>query len=334
MNPEIAKLGHVSLVTPNLEKSLWFFHEVLGLEITERSSDTVYLRAYGEFEHHSLVLKAGDRAYMDHIGWRVKRPEDVEQFEHLLKQSGTEVQKILKGHEAGQGDAIRFQMPTGHNFELYYDVQKPLAPEGERSVLKNQTHKAWNRGISPRRIDHVNVWTTHDPSVSHNWLSEQLGFKMREYIRVNNEQVLAGWMSVTPLVHDIAVMGMPNAATPARLHHVAYWLDNAQDVLRACDILRENGIVPDSGPGKHGISQALFTYVRDPGSGHRVELFSNSYLIFDPDWEPLEWTEKDMDLGLTYWGPTEYVPNQNNHAMDQTTEALSQLSSLAAVAKD
>ncbi|EKN67770.1 VOC family protein [Schinkia azotoformans] len=76
--PEIAKLGHVSLVTPNLQKSLWFFHEVLGLEITERSKDTVYLRVNNEFEHHSLVFLAGDRAYMDHVGWRVKRPEDVE----------------------------------------------------------------------------------------------------------------------------------------------------------------------------------------------------------------------------------------------------------------
>lgn len=319
--PEIAKLGHVSLVTPDLKKSLWFFHDVLGLEITERSQNTVYLRANGEFEHHSLVLKSGDRPYMDHVGWRVKRPEDVEQFEYLLKSSGTEVKKLPKGQESGQGDAISFQMPTGHNFELYFDVEKPLPPEEERSVLKNQTHRSWNRGIAPRRIDHVNLWTSHNPGSAHDWLSTKLGFKMREYVRLNNGHVVGGWMSVTPLVHDIAVMGDPHAATPARLHHVAYWLDNAQDVLRACDILREHRIIPDQGPGKHGISQALFTYVRDPASGHRVELFSNGYLIFDPDWEPVEWKEEELALGLTFWGPTEYVPHRDNHVMDQTTEA-------------
>lgn len=321
MNPEIAKLGHVSLVTPDLDKSLWFFHDVLGLEITERSNDTVYLRANQEFEHHSLQLKAGDRPYMDHVGWRVKRPEDVELFAHQLKKSGVDVKDLPKGQENGQGDAIRFQMPTGHTFELYYDVEKPLAPEGERSVLKNQVYKSWNRGIAPRRIDHVNLWTTHNPNDAHNWLSDNMGFKMREYIRLDDGNVLGGWMSVTPLVHDVAVMADPGAPTPARLHHVAYWLDNAQDVLRACDILREHGIMPDQGPGKHGVSQALFAYVRDPGSGHRVELFSNGYLIFDPDWEPVEWTEDELALGLTYWGPTDYVPHTQNHAMDQTTEA-------------
>lgn len=28
--PEISKLGHVALVTPDLEKSLWFFRDVIG----------------------------------------------------------------------------------------------------------------------------------------------------------------------------------------------------------------------------------------------------------------------------------------------------------------
>ncbi|MEK3935878.1 VOC family protein [Sporosarcina sp. FSL W7-1349] len=319
--PEIAKLGHVSLVTPNLEKSLWFFHEVIGLEITERSSDTIYLRANNELEHHSLVLKAGDRPYMDHVGWRVKRPEDVEGFAKILTDSGVKVNSLKEGYEKGQGNAIRFQMPTGHNFELYYDVEKPLPPEADRSVLKNQVYKSWNRGIAPRRIDHVNLWTSHNPADAHAWLAEQLGFKMREYVKLDNGHVAGGWMSVTPLVHDVAVMAAPNAPTPARLHHVAYWLDNAQDVLRACDILRENGITPDQGPGKHGVSQAFFTYVQDPGSGHRVELFSNGYLIFDPDWEPVEWNEEELALGLTMWGPTDYVPHRDNHVMDQTTEA-------------
>jgi catechol 2,3-dioxygenase len=31
-------------------------------------------------------------------------------------------------------------------------------------------------------------------------------------------------------------------------------------------------------------------------------LFSNSYLIFEPDWEPVEWTEEDHSIGNTYWG--------------------------------
>lgn len=317
--PEIAKLGHVSLVTPNLEKSLWFFKDVIGLEEIERTGNKVYLRANTEFEHHSLILEAGDRAALDHVGWRAKRAEDVEKFAEQLQSSGLEIQWIESGQEAGQGKAIRFKIPSQHTFEIYYDVEKPKASQGQRSGLKNQTHKSWARGISPRRIDHVNLWTSHNPGTTHNWLSEQLGFKMREYVKLDNGMVIGGWMSVTPLVHDIAVMAAHDAKTPARFHHVAYWLDNAQDILRAADILRENDFEIDQGPLKHGISQAVALYVRDPGSGHRVELFSNGYLIFDPDWEPVEWREEEIKKALTWWG-SEYAPG-HGHIMDETTEA-------------
>jgi catechol 2,3-dioxygenase-like lactoylglutathione lyase family enzyme len=84
MAPEIAKLGHVALVTPNLEQSLWFFRDVIGLDLVERRDDTVYLRAWGDWEHHTLTLRAGDAAVVDHIAWRTKRREDVDLFARQL----------------------------------------------------------------------------------------------------------------------------------------------------------------------------------------------------------------------------------------------------------
>ena len=84
------------------------------------------------------------------------------------------------------------------------------------------------------------------------------------------------------------------AASTHEFHHLSYWSDNAQDILRAADILTEHGI-EFIGPGKHGISQAMYIYVMDPGSGVRLELFTNGYLIFEPDWEPIRWTLDEMD---------------------------------------
>ena len=301
MLPEIAKLGHIALVTPDLKKSLWFFSEVLGLEETEVVDGTHYLRAWGDFEHHTLSLRQGEKSLVDHIGWRTKRPEDVAKFAELLTEAGTEVKWIEAGEEAGQGSAIRFKLPSQHIFEIYYDMEKTQPDLDRKSVLKNQTYKSWRKGISPRRIDHVNLSTSLDASIIHNFLIEKLGFKMREYIELSEGNVLVGWLSVTPLVHDVALGTEPNAPTPNRLNHLAYWLDNAQDILRAADILSEEGI-EFIGPGKHGVSQAIYLYVKDPGSGHRVELFSNSYLIFEPDWEPIKWTPEELRVGVTYWG--------------------------------
>lgn len=299
--PEIAKLGHVALVTKDLEKSLWFFKEVIGLEETCAVDGTHYLRAWGDFEHHTLSLTAGETSYIDHIGWKAKRREDVAKFARLLEDAGTEVRWIEAGVEAGQGEAIRFELPSGHRFEIYFDMEKPEAEEGRKSVLKNQVYKAWARGISPRRIDHVNLQTSMDNHLIVTYLQEKLGFKLREYLVNADDKQVVGWMSVTNLVHDMAMMSKPTVG-PNEMHHIAYWLDNAQDILRAADILSEEEI-SFVGPGKHGISQAMFIYVKDPGSGLRVEIFTNSYLIFEPDWEPIKWTyEEYKKNGSTYWG--------------------------------
>lgn len=300
MTPEIAKLGHVALVTPDIEKSLWFFRDVIGLEEVDRQNDTIFLRAWSDWEHHTLSLTPGQRAVVDHVAWRTKHPEDVEAFAQQLTATGTEVRWIEAGEEKGQGKAARFQLPSGHTFELYYYMEKPLPPQDRRSRLKNQPFRAWDHGISPRRIDHVNINVANPPDI-HQWLSEQLGFKVREYIRLDNGFVPAAWMSVTPLVHDIAVM-FDTLKRPDRFHHVAYYMDNWQDLLRAADIFREHNISINVGPGKHGISQAFFIYVKDPGSGHRIELFSGGYLIFEPDWEPIEWHEDELAEGIIWWG--------------------------------
>ena len=309
-NPEIAKLGYVALVTPDLEKSLHFFKEVIGLEETAVIDGVHYLRAWGDFQHHTLSIEKGGSGHVKYIGWRTKKREDVEGFKQLLDQDGINVDYFEAGTTPGIGEAIRFKLPSGHTFELYYDIERPLVEEGRKSILKNQTYKAWAKGVSPRRIDHVNIHTSTDAGITYDFL-KQLGFNMREYLRDDNGDVIAGWMSVTQLVHDLAVAQKPALPSPARIHHISYWSDDSQDILRAADILREHNI-DFIGPGKHGISQALYLYVMDPGSGFRVELFTGGYLIFEPDWEPVEWTMKERAFGNTYWGDTVQDKELNN----------------------
>jgi catechol 2,3-dioxygenase len=56
----------------------------------------------------------------------------------------------------------------------------------------------------------------------------------------------------------------------------------------------------ERGPGRHGISNAFFLYVRDP-DGHRVELFTSDYLTVDPDHAPIRWSLTDPRR-QTLWG--------------------------------
>src|SRR5437588_576029 len=105
---------------------------------------------------------------------------------------------------------------------------------------------------------------------------------------------MGAWLSVTPLVHDIAYM-RDGSGADGRFHHVAFWMDDFSDLIRAADILREAGTRIEAGPAKHAITNGLFLYLYEPG-GNRLELFSGGYLIFAPDWRPVTWTEEDRDL--------------------------------------
>ena len=70
-----------------------------------------------------------------------------------------------------------------------------------------------------------------------------------------------------------------------------------QHLLDIADIFSERDIRIETGPAKHGTTQAYFLYCFEPG-GNRVELFGDTgYLIFDPDWKTVVWNvENEIDL--------------------------------------
>ena len=62
MEPEpimdVAHLAHVELLTPRLDASVRFFTEIMGMSVSAEQGDSAYLRAYDDYEHHTLKLTA------------------------------------------------------------------------------------------------------------------------------------------------------------------------------------------------------------------------------------------------------------------------------------
>jgi hypothetical protein len=53
-----AHLGHVELLTDRFDESLDFFTRVYGLKLSAQEGDSAYLRAWDDYEFHSLKLTA------------------------------------------------------------------------------------------------------------------------------------------------------------------------------------------------------------------------------------------------------------------------------------
>jgi catechol 2,3-dioxygenase len=296
---DIAHLGHFELLTPRPAESLWFFKEILGMEETDREGQSVYLRAWGDYDRCTLKLTEAPQAGVGHIGWRAVSPQALERRAQALAEAGRG--KGWVEGDIGHGRAYQFHDPDGHLMEIYYTSERHLAPQTLRARLINQPQKFTARGAAVKRIDHVNLMC-QDVVPNRTFLQERLGFNLREKLQPEIDGLEEGaWLSVTPQVHDIAYT-RDALEGRGRLHHIAYWVDCREDVLRAADILSEHDIFIEAGPAKHNITQAFYLYLYEPG-GNRVEIYSGAYLIFAPDWEPIIWRKADRGRGV-YWGGT------------------------------
>lgn len=270
-----------------------FFHGGIGLEEVERIDGTVYLRTPDEFDHHSLSLTERDSAGVDHIGWQTADPGSVAGFADRLESEGIDVTWVEAEAEPGQGEAIRFTTPTGHRFECYYEMEKRDVPPDRRSKLKNKPYAATNTNpIAPHHIEHVQIWDD-DAHTLANWMCEHLDFRVQELYDRTDGSRWGTWVSANGVKIEAAIIQNNPDDPPASLNHVAYKVDSGDDLFDAADVMRERGI-PTDGFGQHSVSRGKFLYARDPVSDHTIEFNAGGYLVFDPEWEPIEWQETDL----------------------------------------
>jgi catechol 2,3-dioxygenase len=303
----VCTLGHVELLVPDLEAAVDHYHDRIGLETDHSEDGQVFMRGWGDFTRYSLVLTEAEKTGVGHIAFRVEEPADLDAYADRVAATGYEVERREAGAEPGHGEAIRFDTPADQPLELFYDIEGADVPKERKSRLKNQPQERVHRGAGARRIDHVNCYVPNVVECAE-WFQDVLDFQLQEELILEGEPT-GKWLSVSPLVHEIAFVEEPEPS----LNHVAYYLKSQADLFRAADFLKERGVTIKGGPGQHGISQANYLYHDDP-AGHEVEIFAGGYLIFEPDWEPITWTEEDMPEALYWWGKGRKFSGSHEHS--------------------
>ena len=285
--PDIVRAASIELVVTDLKASRAFYCDVLGLLVTYEDDDAIYLRGFEEYLHHSLVLRKGNHAALKLLGYRLRAPRELDAAEQYFRKLGVRVERVPSGATRGIGAAVRVEDPLGFPLEFFCEAERV-----ERFTQRYDAHGS----CAIARLDHFNVLTP-DISRGQSYL-EGLGFRVSEEIRDAQGTLYAAWFFRKPSVHDIALTG----GDGPRFHHFAFYTHERSHILNICDTLgalrQPNRI--ERGPGRHGVSNAFYLYLRDP-DGHRVEIYSQDYYTGDPDNPVITWDVHDPQR-RDWWG--------------------------------
>jgi catechol 2,3-dioxygenase len=267
----VTRPGHIQLRVLDLEESVEFYTNVLGLVETGRDTQgRVYFKTFEERDHHSFIIREAPEAGMDFIGFKVLNEATLDLLE--------------------TGERVRFTLPTGHEMELFATktiLGNPLGDFNPKPYNPGLDH-----GISPVRFDHALLY---GPNVNDALalLTDVLGFHLTEYVTLPETDIKGAlWLACSNKAHDLAFVEHPE---PGRFHHVAFLMESWERVLRAADIMSTYDVTVDIGPTRHGITRGGTIYAWDP-SGNRFETFQGGLAPY-PDWGPIRWDWSGLGEG-------------------------------------
>ncbi|WP_081801242.1 3,4-dihydroxyphenylacetate 2,3-dioxygenase [Candidatus Acidianus copahuensis] len=281
----VLRLSHVCIRSTDLEKARYFYEDLLGFQETEKKGDMIYLRGIEEGQHHSLGIKLADSPGLSYIAYRVS---DLDKAREELEDLKIQTRKFK---EDGVDDAFLFIDPQGFPTLFYNDMEYV-------GDLRLDFHI--HKGVSPVRLAHVNLMVK-DLQEEVNFYKRMGFYETEEFLdKEGNPNIV--WMTRLGQSHDIA-MARSSSKVPG-FHHSTYYVHDVKDIIRAADILASAKLWDsiERGPGRHGVTQGLYIYLRDMDK-NRVEFFTSDYTVLDPDkWKVKVWTYDQSRYRSDFWG--------------------------------
>jgi catechol 2,3-dioxygenase len=134
---EIVKLGHVVLNSSDVERSVRFYTQILGFEVSDVYPDDmvpggmVFMR-FNE-DHHGVALVgsmegASPNVELNHMAFEVASLDEVVRARNHLRKHGVMID--FEGRRrAGVQIAVEFRDPDGHRLEIYWGLDR-VKPDG------------------------------------------------------------------------------------------------------------------------------------------------------------------------------------------------------------
>jgi catechol-2,3-dioxygenase len=261
---KIKRLGYVAITVPDVDQATRYYEQVVGLEISQRVDDAVYLRCNSG--HRCLVIFPGASRGLHHLGLEVFDKAALETVRAHLDSLEVKAEPCTWS-DPGIGDAFCVRDPDGNRIEVY---------EG----MKNLDKPFEAQGVRPLKFGHITLMTPQMKKAV-DFYRVVLGFRVSDTVEGN----LATWMRCNQDHHGIALLWAPEA----KVNHYAFDLEDWQDLKHYCDHLVRHNVPVIYGPGRHGPGNNLFVYIPDP-AGNILELTSELLQIEDEEsYDPKDW---------------------------------------------
>ncbi len=131
--PNPLKLGHLVLKVSDLERSIRFYRDVVGLDVSDLVGERMAFMHAGA-DHHDLALvqmtveeiaqSATDLHRIEHFAWQLADFDEIEAAIAMLQQRDVEIVRGPGRHGCGENYFVVFRDPDGNQLEFYSDMRQ------------------------------------------------------------------------------------------------------------------------------------------------------------------------------------------------------------------
>jgi catechol 2,3-dioxygenase-like lactoylglutathione lyase family enzyme len=229
------KLRSVELALPDPAAAAAFMVDIWGRAPAERRGDTHYLRGSGSFPY-LLALEQAASEFVRSTTF-VCDEQELADLKRRVAASGRPAREVIST-DPGGGRGLIVELPEGELWRFLVDAAE-VAPIHGRDL--------------PVKLTHV-VYNSIDAEASGHAVEDVLGFRVSDrtrgmvFVRCNDSH------------HSVAFA----RAGLASLNHVAFEMADLDAVMRGIGRLRDTGLAPAWGPGRHGPGANVYAYYVAP----------------------------------------------------------------------
>jgi len=124
------RLGHLIKFTPDVDASVAFYTDVLGMKVSDRAFDLIaFLRGSGGGDHHVVGLAKSTHTGLHHMSFEVSDLDEIEVGAQTLLRAGYKDGFGLGRHVAGSNYFHYIRDPWGSLAEYFWDID--VIPEDD-----------------------------------------------------------------------------------------------------------------------------------------------------------------------------------------------------------